>query len=100
KTVAKVGRTTRYTEGRLSAGFYDDVGLDVPGHGLVYYNRLFEIESEDGRNPFAKPGDSGAVIFDSASRAAFGMVVGGGEWDDDGRTRMLVYACNLASGLD
>lgn len=100
KTVAKIGRTTHYTVGRLSSGFYDDIGLDVPGHGLVYYNRLFEIESEASDTPFALPGDSGAVVFDTATRAAFAMVVGGGEWDDKGRIRMLIYACNLAAALD
>jgi hypothetical protein len=99
KKVAKIGRTTGYTEGRLSAGFFNDVGLDVPGHGLVYYNRLFEIESEEPQAPFAGPGDSGAVVFDLAARFAFAMIVGGGEWDDKGRIRTLVYGCSLASAL-
>jgi hypothetical protein len=99
KTVAKVGRTTGYTEGRLSAGFFDDVGLEVPGQGIVYYSRLFEVESADAKAPFAQPGDSGAAVFDVATRSAFALVVGGGLWDDGGKSRMLVYSCNLASAL-
>lgn len=100
KTVAKVGRRTRYTEGRLSAGFFDDVPLEVPGQGIVYYSRMFEIESSSARAPFAEPGDSGAAVFDIDSRKAFALVVGGGLWEDDGKARMLVYCCNLAAALD
>jgi hypothetical protein len=100
RTVAKVGRTTAYTEGRLSAGFFDDVGLEVPGLGIVYYSRLFEVESADDAKPFAKPGDSGAAVFDVASHSAFALLVGGGVWDDDGTARTLVYSCNLASALE
>jgi len=100
KTVAKVGRTTGYTEGRLSAGFFDDVGLEVPGLGIVYFSRLFEIESPDAAKPFAKPGDSGAAVFDVTTRSAFALIVGGGLWDDDGKPRMLVYSCDLAAALE
>jgi hypothetical protein len=100
KTVAKVGRTSTYTEGRLVAGFFNDVGLTVPGLGIVYYDRLYEVESPDEKHPFAEPGDSGAAAFDAATRAAFGLVVGGGEWDDNGTTKTLVYLCDLASALD
>jgi hypothetical protein len=100
RTVAKVGRMTGYTEGRLSAGFFDDVGLDVPGLGIVYYSRLFEVESTDETKPFAQPGDSGAVIFDVTSRSGFAIVTGGGLWDDDGKSRMLVYSCNLGAALE
>ena len=100
KVVAKIGRSTGYTEGRLSAGFFDSVPLEVPGFGIVYYSRMFEIESVSGAKPFAKPGDSGAVVFDVATRSAFALVVGGGVWSDDGKERMLVYSCDLAAALE
>lgn len=99
KTVAKIGRATDYREGRLSAGFFNDVALDVPGEGTVYYDRMFEIESSDADDPFAMAGDSGACVFDVRTCAAFGLVVGGGIWDDNGVSRRLVYACSLESAL-
>ena len=72
----------------------------MPGQGLVYYSRLFEVESEDAKSPFAQPGDSGAALFDVTTRKAFALVVGGGTWDDDGKSRTLVYSCNLAAALE
>ncbi len=98
--VAKVGRSSGYTEGRLSAGLFNDIPLEVPGTGIVYYDGLYEIESHSESEQFAKPGDSGAVIFNIESRAALGLVVGGGLWEDNGGIRMLVYACDLAAGLE
>lgn len=97
--VAKVGRTTHYTEGNLTAALFNDVTLDVSGLGIVYYDQMFEIESADEKTPFAQPGDSGAVVFDIATKEAFGLVVGGGVWDDGGKSRTLVYACSLHEAL-
>lgn len=98
RDVGKVGRTSGYKTGRLTAGFFDEIGLDVPGHGLVYYSRMFEVQS--GSQPFAEPGDSGAVVFDLGSLSAFAMVVGGGVWEDGGKEKALVYCCNLSSALN
>jgi hypothetical protein len=84
----------------LTAGFFDDVGLEVPGQGIVYYSRLFEIQSPRSDFPFAQPGDSGAAVFDTKTRSAFALVVGGGVWDDNGNAKMLVYCCSLAAALE
>lgn len=100
RNVAKVGRSTKYTEGLLSAGFFDEVPLDVPARGITYYSNLMEIESSDPKMPFAEPGDSGAVIFDVRTRTAFALVVGGGVWERVGAPTVLTYGCSLASSLD
>ena len=100
RSVAKVGRKTGYTKGKLSAGFFDEIGLQVPGQGIVYYSRLFEVESVDASTPFAEAGDSGATVFDAPTRTAFALVVGGGIWNDGGQSRMLVYCCSLAAALE
>lgn len=98
--VAKIGRTTGYTEGRLSAGYFSDLEFEVPGISIVYYDNMYEIEGTIAYPVFGDSGDSGAIIFDCNNKKAFGMLVGGGvHRDDDGMGHPLIYACDLASGL-
>jgi hypothetical protein len=74
--VAKMGRTTKRTEGVVTANLLDGVTLDVPGFGAAIFNGLFEVEGEDGVQ-FSDDGDSGALIADRSGQLAAGILVGG-----------------------
>jgi len=75
--VAKIGRTTGYTEGSVSS-----VAVSVAIHGTekrVYqFDNLIEIKSRIGE-PFSQPGDGGAMVFDPSNGRMLGLVVAGGK---------------------
>lgn len=61
RVVVKRGRTTGFTEGRITAIGLDNVDVEYP-FGTVFLNQQIEIASASG--PFSKPGDSGSLIVD------------------------------------
>jgi hypothetical protein len=73
--VAKVGRTTGATHGRVTAFEVDDVVVDYDLGSLRFNNQL-EIESDDA--PFSSGGDSGSLIVDS-DRFAVGLLFAGSD---------------------
>lgn len=62
RKVVKRGRTTGFTEGRITAIGLDNVDVEYP-FGTVFLNQQIEIASAEGV-PFSKPGDSGSLIVD------------------------------------
>ncbi len=74
--VAKVGRTTGVTRGRISAIEVDSVvvGYDI---GELSFDGQLEIEST-GTGPFSAGGDSGSLIIDGEGRAC-GLLFAGSE---------------------
>ena len=94
--VAKLGRTTGLTRGRVTAFELDDVvvGYDI---GNIGFDDQIEIEGT-GSEPFSDGGDSGSLIVDAARRAV-GLLFAGS--DMGGRNgKGLTYANPIAPVLD
>jgi hypothetical protein len=74
--VEKVGRTTGYTLGRVSAVEVDGVAVQYD-QGLYTFDDQIEIDGVAGA--FSAGGDSGSVIWRSADRAPLGLLFAGSE---------------------
>jgi len=94
--VAKVGRTTGTTRGRVTAFELDNliVGFDI---GSLRFDDQIEIEGA-GDEPFSDGGDSGSVIVD-ADRMAVGLLFAGGDVGG-ANDRGLTYANPMLSVID
>jgi hypothetical protein len=64
--VAKIGRTTGLTRGRVTAFELDNVRVQY-GIGMLQFDDQIEIESA-GDGPFSGGGDSGSLIVDAGLR--------------------------------
>jgi hypothetical protein len=82
ETVYKIGRTTGYTKGIVTAIEVDNITVSYD-HGTAVFDSQIEIQGT-GKGPFAAGGDSGALAFDS-DNDAFGIVFGGTEQGADNR---------------
>lgn len=90
--VAKVGRTTGPTQGRISAIEVDDVVVEYDV-GDVSFDNQIEIEST-GAGAFSAGGDSGSLILDEEFRAC-GLLFAGSETGGS-NGRGLTYANPIA----
>jgi hypothetical protein len=72
--VAKIGRTTEYTEGHVAAIDTGPVTFHYP-IGDIVFDGLVEVHGV-ATGPFARNGDSGSVVFEPASRCAVGLLFG------------------------
>lgn len=93
--LAKIGRTTGYSEGVLNAMGVDNLSVLVPGIGLVYFDNCIEVRWKAENKPFTKPGDSGAVVFTIARQQAAGLHFAHGDAERDGKKFKVSYACAL-----
>jgi len=92
--VAKIGRTTGYTEGIVTAVSID--GLIVyRGRENVVYDDVFEIRPTPGNTHFAIPGDSGAMVFTKRKIEPIGLVFAAGTTKEGS----VSYACRLDKAL-
>ncbi|MEZ0163433.1 hypothetical protein AB2L27_01490 [Kineococcus sp. LSe6-4] len=74
--VEKVGRTTGWTRGRISAIELDDVAVQYPV-GVVGFDGQVEVTGE--RGAFSAGGDSGSLVFRPDTRQAVGLLFAGSE---------------------
>lgn len=94
--VAKLGRSSGLTRGRLTAFELDNVVVAYDAGNLRFDDQL-EFEGE-GREPFSEGGDSGALVFTFRARQAVGLIFAGS--DQGGRGGQgLTYANPLMSVL-
>ncbi|MFQ5866075.1 MAG: hypothetical protein ACE5IW_12680 [bacterium] len=98
KVVCKIGRTTGFTTGLISAVALDRVPVWTP-IGNVLFNNVIEISWESSRKPFSKPGDSGSLVFTKKELAAVGLHFAGGVKQINRREVGISYSCNLATVL-
>jgi hypothetical protein len=93
--VAKIGRTTGLTRGRVTAFELDNVvvGFDV---GNLRFDNQIEIESA-GELPFSDGGDSGSLIV--ADRLGVALLFAGSDQGGEG-DQGLTYANPLRAVLD
>lgn len=76
--VAKIGRTTATTTGRVSAIELDDVVVDYgAGLGELAFDDQIEVEST-GAGPFSRGGDSGSLVY-RTDGVAIGLLFAGSE---------------------
>ncbi|MCU1431158.1 MAG: hypothetical protein JWP95_263 [Actinotalea sp.] len=77
--VAKIGRTTGVTTGRVTAIELDDVVVGYgPGLGELSFDDQIEVEST-GSGPFSRGGDSGSLVYRTSDGAAIGLLFAGSE---------------------
>lgn len=77
--VAKLGRTTGLTLGRVTAFEMDNVAVDFDAPlGAVRFDNQIEIEGS-GPAGFSEGGDSGALVWSLAEREAVGLLFSGSE---------------------
>ena len=97
QTVGKLGRTTGYTEGRITAFELDGVTVryDV---GLLTFDNQVEIEGA-GERAFSDGGDSGSMVFTDDGRRAGALLFAG---SDQGGTngKGLTYANPLGTVME
>ncbi|PRY14056.1 hypothetical protein [Kineococcus rhizosphaerae] len=74
--VEKVGRTTGWTKGRISAIELDDVAVQYPV-GVVSFDGQIEVEGDAGA--FSAGGDSGSLVYRPDTRQAVGLLFAGSE---------------------
>ncbi|WP_369056515.1 hypothetical protein [Kineococcus terrestris] len=74
--VEKVGRTTGWTTGRISAIELDDVAVEYPV-GVVSFDGQVEVTGSGG--PFSAGGDSGSLVYRPDTRQAVGLLFAGSE---------------------
>lgn len=95
--VAKVGRTTKSTWGRVVAADFDNVQVRSATDSRVFrFDDQIEIEGENGR-PFSEGGDSGSLVVNEGM-AAVGLVFCGS--DGYGGVAGLSYANHISRVLD
>lgn len=90
--VAKIGRTTGYTEGTLTS-ILDRVAVRNREIGAVIsFNQVLSVRWDDKGTPFTKAGDSGALVFSVDGLRPVGLHFA----SPGGRS----YACPLQKVLD
>jgi hypothetical protein len=95
-SVAKVGRTTSTTKGRVTAFELDNV---VVGYGIGYLKFDNQVEIEGGDSgPFSQGGDSGSLIVDAGHRAVALLFAGGDLGGSNGLG--LTYANSIRAVLE
>jgi len=98
--VGKVGLTTHYTSGTITAVGVNDITVFHPGVGNIKFDNLIEIKWESLEKPFSSDGDSGSLVFIEKNRRAIGLHIAGGIVTVGGKRRGLSYACDLKTILD
>lgn len=93
--VAKIGRTTGHTEGRVTAFEVDGLQIDFGFAQLVFEGQV-EVSGRNGT--FSSGGDSGSVIWTVDDRAGLGLLFAGSESGGPGDTG-LTYANPLQEVL-
>jgi hypothetical protein len=98
--VAKIGRSTGYTEGVVTSVSMDDLTVLYHGTGNPRFDGLIEVSWKGLRSPFARPGDSGSLVFDPTTMKAVGLHFAGGEIRRSGKRTGVSYCCDITSVRD
>ena len=101
-TMAKVGRTTHYTEGTLGGVGLDGIKInDSMTNDSIIFDNLISVEWTSPHEYFSQPGDSGSLVYRKSDKRAVGILFAGGVESTKERGRYGVsYICPLKSILD
>lgn len=95
--VAKIGRSTGWTKGRLIMENLGPLAVYMPELGAnSEIVGLSEIEWEAIDEPFSKGGDSGSLVYFADSLEPLGILVAGGKVEFEDKVIGASYACPLA----
>jgi hypothetical protein len=92
--VCKIGRTSKYTMGMLSAVAVSAT-LEYPGLGDVKLTGMLEVQWETPEKEFSQPGDSGSAVYRPDTMEVLGIVVGGGVRVVEGKPEGASIVCPL-----
>jgi hypothetical protein len=92
-TVAKIGRTTGYTEGVVNSVAVPEVSVRL-AHGAFTFSDAIEIAAENGE--FSSSGDAGALVFTIPNLRPIGLLFAAGKVHQ----RRVAYACRLDRVLE
>jgi hypothetical protein len=96
--VCKIGRTTGFTVGRVTAVALDKVPVET-SIGTILFNNVIEVSWESSKKPFTLPGDSGSMVFTKDGFFAIGLHFAGGKKKVGRRSVGISYSCNMANVL-
>lgn len=94
--VGKLGRTTGFTTGRVTAVELDGVRVGFD-QGTLTFDGLVEVEGE-GAEPFSRGGDSGSVIYTLGDGEGLALLFAGGE-TGGANGQGLTFGCPLSAAL-
>jgi hypothetical protein len=100
KLVCKIGRTTGYTRGKISAIALDNVPVKTGLLGNLVFDNVIEISHIPGKKPFSKSGDSGSLVFTEREKSAIGLHFAGGIKKSRAKNVKISYCCSLSPILD
>jgi hypothetical protein len=99
--VAKVGRASAWTSGRIIAEDLGPLAIWFPGlNQYVMVEGMTEIAWAALDSPFSQEGDSGSLVFLEDTLQPIGLVVAGGTVTIDDKPSGCSYICPLAPILD
>ncbi len=100
ETVCKIGRSTGFTRGVVTAIALDNVPI-LTSIGNVLFDNMLEITWESNQRPFSRDGDSGSVVFIERGLVAVGLHCAGGfKKVGDGGGIGVSYSCDLTCVLN
>jgi hypothetical protein len=82
--VEKIGRTTGYTRGMVTA-FDLDFSLESDDGKLLSFSGQIEVGGANGNQPFSMPGDSGSIVCRQGTLESVGLLFAGSD-SGDGHT--------------
>ena len=78
RSVFKVGAASGYTQGVLDSNYYEgQVEYVQPRTRTAMFSHLLQVTPSAGSPRFSRPGDSGALVVDSLTGRAVGLVIAG-----------------------
>lgn len=96
ESVAKIGRTTEGTRGRVTVLEFAQ-NVNYPGFGRCFFDELIEITGDQG--PFSLGGDSGSLVFLPDDRLGVGVVIGNTHNHKSYATRLDTVLSRLGAEL-
>jgi hypothetical protein len=93
KPICKIGRTTGWREGILTALSLDGLTVTTPRLGNVIFDNVLEISWTD--KSFSEPGDSGSLVYTRDELAALGLHFAAGPKGSGRKQTMVSYSCKL-----
>lgn len=97
--VSKIGRTTGFRQGFVTAIALDNVPVRTPIGNLMFDDTI-EIEWFPDREPFTQPGDSGSLVFVEEDLSAIGLHFAGGHIKRGAKRIGVSYSCNIRTVLE
>jgi len=99
-TIMKIGRSSGFTQGILTAFGVDGLPVRHPTEGVFLFSDVYEVKSLSKAKPFLVPGDSGsiAMVVNDNKLVAVGLLFASTNSVNGSGT--LAYFCSLKRALE